>query len=88
MWRRSRVIDLGAPAGFPNSQALGINDRDQVVGSSWNFEDGSEAVLWDHGAIMELGRDNSAEAINNRGQIVGSRQVGGEPYTVRAILWQ
>jgi probable HAF family extracellular repeat protein len=88
MWRGRGAIDLGALPDFPNSQALGINDRDQVVGWSWNDLDGWQGVLWDHRAMTALGRDTTAGAINNLGWIVGVGPAEGDPSTVHAILWR
>jgi hypothetical protein len=65
-----------------------MNDRDQVVGWSWNFEDGWQGVLWDHGAMTGLGQDTTAAAINDLGWIVGVGPAGGDPSIVHAILWR
>ena len=45
-----RVTDLGTLAGAPDSTAMGVNDRGDVVGQS-----GSHAVLWRNGSIVDLG---------------------------------
>jgi probable HAF family extracellular repeat protein len=77
LWRDGQAIDLGGYGG-----ANGINDADQVVGSSSIPNDpfGPRATLWRDGKHFDLntltpqGTDwhlTQAIAINNAGQIVG-----------------
>jgi probable HAF family extracellular repeat protein len=53
-----------------------INDRGQITGSGNTASGDVHAMLWDGGAIMDLGTlggiTSTANAINERGQIVGS----------------
>jgi probable HAF family extracellular repeat protein len=76
-----KYIDLGMLDGYVNSEASGINDIGQVVGSAWreydeNFPWG-EAFLWQEGQMHGLGlldpwgEYSRGRAINNLGQIVG-----------------
>ena len=89
MWRGGVPTELGAPPGYSMSQALAINDRDQVVGWSSIWDTGTwQAVLWNHGAITGLGQGTTAAAINNLGWIVGVGPAEGDPSTVHAILWR
>jgi probable HAF family extracellular repeat protein len=89
LWRRGTMIDLAAAPGSAGWQgnARDINDRGQVVGAVI----GGGAYLWDHGVITELTAPGfnvySAEAINNRGQIVGSFNLpeGGPAH---GYLWE
>ena len=78
--------------GLARSSATDINDIGQVVGGSEVGLPGtSHAVLWENGAIIELGtlggNRSHATAINNKGQIVGwSTTVdNAEPH---AFLWE
>lgn len=71
------VTDIGTLGGSI-SQALGINDLGQVVGSSTNADGNMHAFLYSNGQISDLGTlggaTSIAYAINNTGQIVGSSQ--------------
>lgn len=74
------------PLGACSTQALGINNRGQIVGSA----SGIGAVLWQDGKMVDLGVPASnfgsaARAINDRGQIVGQYGVNGSS---RAFLWE
>lgn len=97
LWQHGRMQDLGdLPGGIDYSRANGINLFGQVVGYSY-VEDGTRAVLWQQGMGMrdlnELIDPNDplkpvtllreANAINDRGQIVGDALINGRP---RAFL--
>lgn len=64
------MTDLGVLPGSNSSQAYAINNQGQIVGGS-----GTHAVLWNNGAIQDLGTlggpTSEAHGINNNGQIVG-----------------
>ncbi len=70
------VTDLGTLAGAPDSTAMGVNDRGDVVGQS-----GGHAVLWRDGRIVDLGTlggsYSTAVDVNERGDVVGYGQVAG-----------
>jgi probable HAF family extracellular repeat protein len=93
--RRSTPLDLGTLGSDPDSIAVGINDRSQVIGVSVangaNFS-GREGrgFLWEKGQktpLPSLGGHNSLPgAINNRGQIVGFASLRGDQ-TAHAALW-
>lgn len=79
--RPAGIQDLGVLEGDVFSQALGINERRQIVGVSCTAGFLScRAVLWDHGRRVDLnaavGRSPgthlyAANDINNRGHITG-----------------
>lgn len=76
LWSHGKLIGLGYLSGTGTSQAFGMNDIGQIVGTSDKC-----AFLWQHGAMLDLNTlipANSgwtlveAHAINNKGQIVGT----------------
>lgn len=74
LFRDNAITDLGTLGGN-DSQALGINDLDQVVGRSLNASGQPHAYLWDNGVMTDLaaGSSGSSEArgINGAGTVVG-----------------
>jgi probable HAF family extracellular repeat protein len=78
------MTDLGTLSDSrPISQALGINEKGQIVGFAQNAssdESSSIALLWENGRLMDLNTLIPADfpwfleeafSINDRGQIVG-----------------
>lgn len=97
LWNQGSPIDLGIPAGYSTADALGINDRGQVVGSAFSFvTNGSAPFIWYKGQITQLpllpGAVNGvANHINDRGEIVGSVDFGSSPPPgtgeFHSVLW-
>lgn len=99
IWRLgSREIQKLAPLpGDSVSAAFAINDLGQVVGASGvcgtpSAAISSHAVLWQDGAITDLGNfgglmNNVAWAVNNSGEIVGFSDLAGDT-TTHALLWR
>jgi len=109
-WQDGTLTDLGTLVPGWSSIALWINESGQAVGISENgmidpligFPE-FRAVLWQNGGITNLGTlaggyESIANAINNRGQVVGfSTNTVSDPYSFfpfpgatqsRAFLWQ
>ena len=77
---------------FNQCSALGMNDRGDVVGTSWEDDSSYTAVLWRHGRVYDLSKHctgkwgqydgpspfGRAVAINNKGQIV-AMSIDGVP---------
>ena len=89
LWRDGGIVDLGPLPTGPS--VTGINNRRQIVGYVVN-DLGVRAFVWQNGDFTYLpplapGGDTFAQAINNRGDIVGAatRFPGG---FLRAVLWR
>ena len=76
------IHDLGTLSDGFDSEAYGINDFDQVVGTAYNRGGNEFAWVWHNGSMIDLNTvvdlDDDwsylqwAEAINNAGQIAGT----------------
>jgi probable HAF family extracellular repeat protein len=81
---------LDSNSGYSDSQALGINNKGQIVGYSPTSTT-VHAVLWNNGSIKDLGTlpgGNSSKAlgINRQGQVVGWSD--DRNAMKRAVLWE
>jgi probable HAF family extracellular repeat protein len=95
--KKGEIHELSPLPGDSIGGALGINDHGQVVGASGScaspsFSLPSHAVLWQNGTVTYLGgfggvMSNFAFAINNRGQVVGQSDLGGDAAS-HAFLWE
>ncbi len=99
LWENGEITDLGALSSntnFIHSEAKDINDASQTVGYIAKFSGsptfGGAAMLWENGEARDLNTLvpansgwvlQSAEGINDRGQIVGYGSFGGQ---TRAFL--
>ncbi len=75
IWQNGTFRDLGAFGGS-GGDALGINDRNQVIGWAHTAEGDEHPFLWEEGKLKDLGTlgglNGRAYAINNVGEIVGA----------------
>ncbi len=79
-----RVTDLGAPPGFQQSWAYGVNDFGTVVGDAYDVTTNTRhafrwdgATAWGSGVVTDLGALSggikaTARAINRSGSVVGA----------------
>ena len=80
LWTKGKVTDLGLLPGEGGifTDASGINNSNEVVGSGDNKESMERAFLWRNGTMTDIGTlggpQASANAINNSGQVVGFAQ--------------
>jgi probable HAF family extracellular repeat protein len=86
---RTTLPDLSAHGSGGFSSASVINNSHQIAGSSDNATGYSHAVLWNNGAITDLGTlggtQSAAYAVNNLGQVTGWAQTASEATDV--FLW-
>jgi probable HAF family extracellular repeat protein len=88
-----RMVDLGTLGGRVAyaSSADAINARGDVIGNSWNrSQSRTRAFLWRGGRLIPLGTlgggSSRANAINDRGQIVGWAETSSGK--MHAFLWK
>jgi len=79
----------GLPGETDSTHAIAINERGNIAGNTRTAA-GSRAVLWEDGAIMDLGLVPGATAsfvyaLNDRQQVVGVASIGGAS---QAMRWQ
>ena len=91
LWRNNVMTDLGTLGGI-FSFALSINDGNQIVGKATTLNSAQHAFIWQQGVMRDLNdlipagtgwELSTADSINNKGQIVGTGNIGGQ---VRAFL--
>ncbi len=87
-----KVTQLLLLPGDTVGDALWINDNGQAVGITGSCTTNVHGVLWQDGAVSDLGNlggtmNNIPFAINNQGQVVGSSDLPGDA-TFHAFLWQ
>jgi probable HAF family extracellular repeat protein len=78
MWRNGAITDLGTLGGT-QSAASAINSLGQVVGWAHTASEATHVFLWQNGTMADLGvfgLDPVANAINNRGVVVGQSDTG------------
>jgi probable HAF family extracellular repeat protein len=100
VWTTGKMREIG-PADAASSEAVGINDRGQVVGTWSTTPEGGRSqargFVWDAGRTTTLGvlpggTRSEAVAINDSGLVIGNSrgaldpQSGGEHE--RAFVWQ
>jgi probable HAF family extracellular repeat protein len=92
LWRSGRITDLG-DLGGGYSVATDVNNRDEVVRFSTVAGGAQHAFLWRRGVMTDLGvlpgGDNSyAQAVNDRGEIVGWSATAPENGSLHAFRWR
>src|SRR5205823_5150465 len=88
------LVDLGALGGH-DSQAFGINNSGQIVGSLINAQGRERAAFWSNSTSLPVdlgtayGDNSEARGINDSGQIVGYSYYVSEGYQeyLHATFW-
>ncbi len=95
VWQDGMMRDLGhlgwrASTGRDQCEAVAINNRGQVVGSSYTASGSIHAFLWEDGLMQDLGTLGGpfslAVDINDAGQVVGMGPTTSGPD--HAFLWE
>ncbi|MBU8858683.1 hypothetical protein KSK32_15795 [Micromonospora sp. WMMB482] len=84
VWRDGVLRSLGTLGG-PTSDAAGINDLGQVVGTSWTADGQFAAFFWDGAAMRRLATTSAsptAQAVNDSGLVIGTDGTAS-----RAMIW-
>ena len=91
-WNRSSARVIGSLGGG-GTIATGMNHKGYIIGSSLTASGARHAFVWFGGKMMDLGdplvnsAESGANAVNNKGYIVGwSRDVGSN--VRHALLWK
>jgi probable HAF family extracellular repeat protein len=96
LWKKGKVahaVDLGVLPGYVASEAYGVNNHRVVFGVLYDRSERAFPFRWTRGRMTLLkapsGRRRPMEvpdrnAINDRGEIVGTLKVGGN---MRAVRW-
>lgn len=86
LWDDGKIRDLGTFGG-PLSEALGINNHDQIVGwAEWGLINPEEPFLWQNGNMRDILFTGLfyANCINDKSQIAGYQPFGS---FFKAALW-
>ena len=97
-WDDGTMRNLGALRGLEHSTATDINNRGQIVGSGYDFDEAewrlgmSRAILWENGRMHLLvtprGHISDASAVNDKGEVVGwEDETVYSSGDARAVLW-
>ncbi len=85
------MTDLGTLGGaYATSEAVALNKRGDVIGSSRSANGSPRPVLWRNGRIHALYRGSAygaVVAINDGGQVIGARVPTGRA-VVHAFVWE
>jgi len=94
VWRNGRARDLGTPEGEGTYifSVYGINDRNEIVGSTLSANSPPHGFIWRDGQFEDIGHPVGANytltlfRINRHTQIIGSSGVDSE--TANPVLWE
>jgi probable HAF family extracellular repeat protein len=94
LWTQKHgLLDLGTLPGGNISQAVGINDSDEIVGYSYTNEGTPHGFRWTSNSGMEDlgtlpgGTFSEAVALNRNGSLVGWSDYQGSAGQTDAVMW-
>ena len=93
LWQAGKVRDLGIPpfAGVSSFVVADVNDRNEVIGSTFSATTPPHGFIWRNGQFEDIGHPAGASysltltKINNRDQIIGYAAIDSE--TVESCVW-
>lgn len=90
LWSNGHFTDLGVLPGSAVSDAVSINDRTQIVGTSGPVGSSGHAYLWQHGHMSALstsyGLGSEAHCVSNSGVIAGNAENSSR--STEAAVWR
>ena len=96
LWKDGVMRDLGTLPGGDQSEAININNHDQISGLATTApgqelgDPGTHAFLWDDGKMTDLGtfggEFSRANGLNDLGQVVGGAETADG--SVHPFVWQ
>lgn len=90
LWSQRQMTTLPLPSGAIANEADAINDAGKIAGTVW-WSDRVQAVLYDHGTVIDLGDLGSGQSwaagMNTKGEIVGF-SLGQDNATFYPVLWR
>lgn len=108
IWKSGAIVNLGTLPGGHESAAYGVNSADHIVGAASNetsdpfslngWGTQTRAVLWQNGAMQDLGTLGGPDAlafnVNERGQVSGCSYTDSTPNlstgipTLEPFIWE
>jgi probable HAF family extracellular repeat protein len=90
LWTETGIADIGGPQGSIISDAVAVNDSNQVAGYDEGSPQTYQGYSWESGSWTPLGflpghSESIARDIDSAGRIVGSSFILGQEH--RAVMW-
>jgi probable HAF family extracellular repeat protein len=89
IWEGEIIHEFPIFSGDSDGFAIAINDKGQAVGQTGDCTQPFHGVIWNHGAVRDLGNlgdlQLAPQDINNKGQVVG---YAFSPSAIVAFVWE
>lgn len=91
-WDDGGIVDLGATTDLLESRPFGLTDRGGVLFGGMTTAFHTVGFVWDDGDVVRLPPDDGSDvtpvAMNDRGQVVGTRRAPGPQQPTIPTLWE